>query len=168
MFSGLCFGAALFVCGGLLYLINQEARNLETAIGEVSSLNATERAGIALIQLADTTVEERAALASYVLTKTEVPDFVTFLESFVTAERVQMNVTSLEETAPKKGATYGELVVAMNLAGSRNDVLRVFEMLETLPQHSYVSRTDLTQSFDPQIGRAFWKSDVVLNVTLSQ
>ena len=168
MCSGLFFGAALLVCGGLLYLINQQASELEIAITEVSNLNATERAGVALVQLADETVRERETLAGYVLTRSEVPDFVTFLETFITRERVTMNVTSLNAAAAKKGEQYGSLVVAIDLKGSRSDVLRVFEMLETLPQHSYVSQTNLTQSFDPKIGRTMWNSDVVLNVTLDE
>ena len=135
---------------------------------EASARKATKEAGVALMQLAEQTTAERETLTGYVLTKNEVPDFVTFLESFVTDERVQLDILGLNEAVSPKDQTMGSLVVTMELLGSRTDVKRVLEMIELVPYHSYVSSIVIAESYDPQVGQTLWRSDVTLELTLTQ
>ena len=163
MSSIVFFVAGAAACGVLWYMIISEGEALRTQAATIAALRAEEQAVGTLARLVDETAPERSELQGYILDRDAVPAFITELETMAAEQGVALETSNLQERA---GEQYDELVVSIEISGSRNALLRVYELIESLPYHSYVSKTSMVRDSNRVTGATTWQSGVELTLSI--
>ena len=158
------FFGSVCLCAGLWYVITSEGKELSSQAAALAEFRAEEQAVGALARLVDDTVTERTELQGYILHKDNVPAFITELEGFAAEQGVTLRTSSLRE---EEAEGFSELVISLEVEGSRKALVHLYQMFETLPYHSYVSSVSMSRALDNATGATSWQSDIELTVSLT-
>lgn len=162
--SVLLFLSSAVLCLGLWYFTVSAGEELRGQAATVAAFRAEEQAVGNLARLVEDTALERGELLSYVLVKDDVPTFITKLEGYASEQGVLVETSNLRE---RDGEVFNELLLTLEMSGSKKALVQFYQILESLPYHSYVSSLSLTRVFNANTGAATWESSVELTVTLT-
>jgi len=153
------FSLALLV--GMFYVISVAENDLILKQTEIANVRVHEQELNSLVRLVDESNLEREKLSSYLLQEEDVIDFLSLIESLAKDQGVSLDISGLNVT--ELNADFEQLSLAVDVKGSRDSVLRILTILETLPYQTLVSSVDIISSGES--GTNGWSGKFILIVT---
>ncbi|GEM_PF-822232 len=131
-------------CAGVVFAwdyIHTEGEKLEAEITAVANFLAREETYEDVTSLVTDTSDERQELLAYVLTEEKTIDFLAEVEQIAIDQGIALTTDTLQVT-PGTGL-FDTLTVSFSVEGPEVYVIRMLQILETLPYYSSVVRVVL-------------------------
>lgn len=121
--------------------VSSVGKTLKSEVKVVADRLAQEQKYAELVDLVNETETVRNELETYILTEEETIDFLAQIEQIGIDQGVDLETLSLNVV--EKSGMFDELVVNFSVSGNELLVLKMIDVLESLPYHSQIESLDI-------------------------
>ena len=132
---------------GWMWLYISEQGNLyHEQLQLAAAVTEREATAQALYQVVYDTTEQRAAIESYFLDVVEIAVFLEQIERYAEANQLILESDQLQEISADEVSDLSQIRIPYQLEGSRDQIIRFINLLETVPYHGYLERMQIISS----------------------
>ncbi len=157
--SGFVFLVSASVTALFFVMVEKEKKVYEERTLALAQANSDQESLRTLMTTLEETKVERESLVSRVLKDEEVINFLALLESLGSEQGVVLTTNSLKVEPINE--TFETLLINLDVEGSRDSVLRMLRLFETLPYQVFIESVQLSRAD----GSGAWKGLFELRVT---
>ena len=164
--SGVVFITGLVVCMGLTSVISKMIATL-TANADIVALMETHKQSLNnLTNQAESTAAAGTALNNFIFSKEALHQLENTLKELGAQSGVKVRVFDSKENTNLSDTSFSTLTTTVTLEGNLAAIQYMYQLIEALPYHSWVSQLSLKQ-VDLNTDTDEWKSELIFNLTLN-